>query len=140
MHFICNVYSKKLQHYAIAFAQKRDNELCIIGGLHNHDPEHKINHISNKQYQDQNSIPGPCHGYGGPHLVRDCENSVCKRGKLSLDTHVPARFPTRKHPAKQQMLNTLYNDSPHRNWPNSHNDPALQLSISTGKPDHMQNC
>ena len=31
----------------------------------------------------------------------------------------------------------LYNDSPHRNWSNGHNDPVLQLSISTCKPDHI---
>ena len=32
---------------AITLAQKKDAELHIIEGLHNHDPEHEINHISN---------------------------------------------------------------------------------------------
>ena len=61
MHFICNLHNQKLQHYvlgknstsvqnAITVAQKKDAELCITEGLHNHDQEHKINHISNKQY------------------------------------------------------------------------------------------
>ena len=30
---------------AITLAQKKDAELCIIEGLHNHDPEHKIDNI-----------------------------------------------------------------------------------------------
>ena len=41
---------------------------------------------------------------------------------------------------KHQWLNTLYNDSPHRNWSNSHNGLALQLQVnlqSTSKPDHI---
>ena len=51
-HFICNLHNQKLQHYvlgknptsvqnAITLAQKRDAELCIIGGLHNHNSGHK---------------------------------------------------------------------------------------------------
>ena len=86
---------------------------------------HKINHMSNKQYHSQNSNPGPCHGCSGPHLIRDCHNSVCKICKLNLDNHVPYNYPSRKPPAKQQWLNSLYNDSPHRNWPNGNHDPAL---------------
>ena len=73
--------------------QKKDAELCIIEGLHNHDPEHKINNISNKQYQNQNSNTGPCHGCNGPHLIKDCEDSMCKRCKPNLDNHAPARCP-----------------------------------------------
>ena len=107
-HFICNLHNQKLQHYvlgknptsvqnAITLVQKKDAELCIIEGLHNHDPEHEINNISNKQYQNQNSNTGPCHGCNGPHLIKDCEDSVCKRCKPNLDNHAPARCP-RKRP------------------------------------------
>ena len=48
--------------------------MCIIEGLHNHDPEYKISNISNKQYQNQNSNTGPCHGYSGLHLIKYCEH------------------------------------------------------------------
>ena len=44
---------------AITLAQKKDAEFCIIEGLLNHDPEHEINHISNKQYQNQKVIQDP---------------------------------------------------------------------------------
>ena len=37
-----------------------------------------------------------------------------KRCKPNLDNHVPARCKSRKAPAKQQWLNSLYNDSPNR--------------------------
>ena len=64
IHFICNLQNQKLQHYvvgknptsvqnAIILVQKKDAELCIIEGLHNHDPEHEINNISNMQYQNK---------------------------------------------------------------------------------------
>ena len=64
MHFICNLHNQKLQHYvlgknptsvqnAITIAQNKDAELCIIEGLHNHDPEHENNNISSNQYQSQ---------------------------------------------------------------------------------------
>ena len=50
-HFIFNLHNQKLQHYVlgknptsvqstITLAQKKDAELCIIEGLHNHDPEY----------------------------------------------------------------------------------------------------
>ena len=41
----------------ITLAQKKDAELHIIAGLHNHYSKHAINHISNKQYQSQNGNP-----------------------------------------------------------------------------------
>ena len=53
-HFICTLHNQKLQHYvlgrnptsvqnAIMLAQKKDVELHIIEGLHNHDSGHKVN-------------------------------------------------------------------------------------------------
>ena len=61
MHFIHDLHNQKLQQHVLGknptsvqntlpLAQKRDDELCIIEGLHNDDPEHEINNISNKQY------------------------------------------------------------------------------------------
>ena len=123
MHFIHNLHNQKLQHYglgklptsvknATTLAQKKDCELCIIEGLHNCDPGHEINHISNKQYQSQNSETGPCHVCSGPHLIRDSENSVCKRCKPNLGNHVPARCPRRKPPTKQQWFKSLLQQQP----------------------------
>ena len=80
-HFICNLHNQKLQHYVLGknptsvqnvttLAQKKDAKLCIIASLHNHETEHKMNNISNKQYQNQNSNTGPCHGSNGSHLIK----------------------------------------------------------------------
>ena len=81
-HLIHGLHNQKLQHVlgknltsvqnTITLVQKNDAELCIIEGLHNHNPGYEINHISNKQYQNQNSSTGPCHGCSGPHL---CEGA-----------------------------------------------------------------
>ena len=124
-------------HNAITISQKKDDELHIIEGFHNHDPEHKINNISSKQYQSQNSNIGPCHGCSGPHLIKDHENSVCKRCKQNLDNHVLARCTKRKSPTKEHWPNLLYNISPLKNQPNGHNDPNLKCSVSTSKADHI---
>ena len=53
---------------AMCLVQKKDAELCIIEGLHNHDPEHEINNIPKMQYQNQNSNMGSCHSCTGPTL------------------------------------------------------------------------
>ena len=53
-HFICNLHNQIIQHYVlgknptsvqnvITLAQKKDAKLTTIEGLHDHDPEHKIN-------------------------------------------------------------------------------------------------
>ena len=88
-NFICNLLNQKLQHYvlgknhtsvqnAITLAQKKEVELHIIEDLHNHDSGHEINNINNKQNDNQNNI-GPCHACNGPHLVKDCNGSICNR-------------------------------------------------------------
>ena len=75
-HFISNLHNQMLQHHmscknptsvqiAIASAQKKDVELCIIEGLHNHDSGHEINNIYNKQNDNHNNM-GPCHTCNGP--------------------------------------------------------------------------
>ena len=126
MHFICKLHNQKLQHYvlgktstsvqnAITLAQKKNAELLIIEGLHNHDPEHKTNQICNKKYQSQNCNLGPCHGCSGPYLIRYCENSACKKCQPNLSNHFPARCSSRKPPVKEQWLNSLYNDNPYIN-------------------------
>ena len=121
---------------AITIVQKGDPELHVIEGLYNHDPEHKINHISNKKYHSQISNSGPCHGCSVPHLIRDCKNSVCKRCKPDVDNHVPVQCP--KHVLCQTtMVQFLIQQQPHRNWFIGHNDPALQFVISTSSPDHI---
>ena len=85
-HFIRKLYNQKLQHYilgknptstqnAIMVAGKKDAELRIIEGLHNHDSGHKINNI----YTEQNDKPinvGPCHVCNDPHLIKDCNEST----------------------------------------------------------------
>ena len=90
-HFICNLHNQKLQHYVlgktptsvqntITLAQKKDTELWIIEGIHNNDSDLGINDTSsNKQYQSKSSSSGPCHSCSGPYLIRDCEDSVCKK-------------------------------------------------------------
>ena len=70
-HFIRNLHNQKLQHYVlgkkqtsvqnfITLAQKKDAELRIIEGLHNHDSGHKINNIYTKHNKNPIKI-GPCH-------------------------------------------------------------------------------
>ena len=41
---------------AITLVQKKDAELCIIEGLHDHDPRHEVNNIYNKQNENQNNM------------------------------------------------------------------------------------
>ena len=42
-----------------------------------------------------------------------------------------------KAPNRQQWPNPSYNDNTTRNQSNGHNDPNLQLSISTSKLNHI---
>ena len=118
-HIMHNLHNQKLQHYvlgkkpttvqnAIMLVQKGDVELHIIEGLHNHDSGYKVNNIYNKQNNNQNKT-GPCHTCNGPHLVKDCEESICKRCMSNLDSHTSARCP-RRDPiidSKSQTLLTL---------------------------------
>ena len=49
-------------------AQKKDIELRIIEGLHNHDSGYEINNI----YPKPNNKPiniGPCHACNGPYVI-----------------------------------------------------------------------
>ena len=79
-HYIWNLHNQKLQHYildknlsvqnAIRLAQKKDAELRIIEGLHNHNSGHEINNIYPKNNNKPMNI-GCCHACNGPHLIKD---------------------------------------------------------------------
>ena len=62
---------------------------------------------------------------------------MCKRCKPNLDSHTPVRCPRKRPHSRQQKSNSSYNNSNTRNQSNGHNDPHLQLCISTSKPDHI---
>ena len=147
-HFICNLHNQKLLHYvlgknptsvqnAITLVQKKDAELCIIDGLHNHDPGHKVNNNYSKQNENQNNM-GPCHGCNGLHLIQDCESSICKSCKPQLGSHTPARCPRKRPLSIQQKKNkSSHTNNNTRNQSNGNNYPNLQLSLSTCKLDHI---
>ena len=86
---------------SIMLAQKKDVKLCIIEGIHNHDSGHEVNNIYGKQNDNQNNM-GPCHAGKGPHLVKDCNESICNRCRPNLDNHTPAQC-LRKRPPKRQQ-------------------------------------
>ena len=69
--FIYNLHIQRLEHYvlsknptsvqnAITLAKRKDAELHIIEGLHNHNSDHEVNNIYNKQNNNENNM-GPCH-------------------------------------------------------------------------------
>ena len=146
-HFIHKFHNQKLKHYvlgknptsaqnAITIVQKKDTEFCIIEDLHNHDSEQKINNISTSNIKIRIVIQDHAMVVTA-NTLKDCEDSLCKRCKPNLDNHAPARCSRKRPPNRQQWFNPYYNNNPTRNNPNSHNDPNLQLSISTSKPDHI---
>ena len=49
---------------------------------------------------------GPCHACNGPHLVKDCNESICNRCRPNLDNHTPAKCP-RKRPTNRQQNQTF---------------------------------
>ena len=112
---------------AITLGQRKDAESPIIEGLHNHDTGHEINNIDNEQNNNQNNM-GPCHACNGPHLVKDCEDSICKGCKPNLDSHTPARCPRKKSFNRQQRSHPhYYTNTITRNQSNGHNDPNLPI-------------
>ena len=117
--------------------QKKDAELCTIEGWHNHDLGHGVNNIYNKQNENQNNNMGPCNACNSPHLVKDCEDSLCKRCKPILDSHMPARCPRKRPPSRQQKSNSSYTNNNIRNQSNGNNDPYLQFSMSSSKLNHI---
>ena len=122
---------------AIMLAQKKDAEIHIIKSLHNHDSGHKVNTIYPKQNNKQIN-KWPCHACNGLHLIKDYNESTCIRCKPNLDDHTQSDYPRRFSVNKQQNINPFYNtDNSTRNRINVHIKPNLQLSISTNKPDHM---
>ena len=118
-------------------AQKKDTELKIIKGLHNHDSGHKINNIYTK-HNDKPVNMGHCHTCNGPHLIKDCNESTYGRCKPNLDKYTQSKCP-RKHPFNKQLNPNPFNntDNTGRNKLNNYNEPNLKLYISTNKTDHM---
>ena len=57
--------------------------------------------------------------------------------QANLDSNTPARCPRKRPPNRQQRSNPPYTNNSTRNQLNGHNDPNLQLSISTSKLDHI---
>ena len=50
---------------------------------------------------------GSCHACSGPHLVKDCEESICKKCKPNLDSHMPARCPRKRLQTNSKSQNLL---------------------------------
>ena len=96
----------------------------------------KCHSIYNNQTDNKNDM-GPCHVCNGPHLVRDCNASICNRCRPNLDIHTPAKYIKKGPPNRQQKSNPSYNNNSIRNHSNGNNDPNVKLSISTGKPDNI---
>ena len=80
---------------------------------------------------------GPCHACSSPHLVRDCNESICNRFRPNLDNHTPAKCIRKRPPNRQQNSKPSYNNNSIRSQFNGHNDPNVQLSDSTCKLDHI---
>ena len=81
---------------------------------------------------------GPCHVCNGPHLIKNCNNSICGRCKSNLDKHTPSQCHRKCPFNKQQSPNPFHsNDNSNRTKINNHTEPNAQLSISTNKLDHM---
>ena len=93
---------------AITLAKKKDEELCIIKGLHNLDSGHEVNNIYPKQNSNQNNI-APCHMCNSPHLVKDCKVSTFNRCKPNLDDDTPSECPRKCSSNRQQESNPFYN-------------------------------
>ena len=91
-------------------AQKKDMELYFIEGLHNHDSEHEVNNIYNKQNDNQNNM-GLCHACNGPHLIQDCNESTCNRCRPNLDNSTQAKCPRKRPPNRQQNSNPSYTNN-----------------------------
>ena len=117
-------------------AQKMDAELHIIKVLHSHDSDHEINNITNKQSNNQKNM-GPWHACCGPHLARDCNESIYNRCRPNLDSHASAKCIRKIPPSRYQKSNPVYNSNSIRSQYNGHNDPNIQLSVSTSKSDHI---
>ena len=72
--------------------QKKDAELKIIEGLHNHELDHD-HHNTNLHQNDKPNNPGPCHTCNGPHFIIDCNETTCPRCKPNLNSHTPSECP-----------------------------------------------
>ena len=106
-HFIRNLHNQKSEHSilgknptsvqnAIKLVQKKDAELQIIEGLHNHNLGNEIHNI-HVSWNDKSSKLGPCHACNSPHFIKDCDETTCLRCKSNLDSHTPSKCPRKFH-------------------------------------------
>ena len=145
-HFIYNVYKQMLQHYmlgknpssaqsAIVLAQKKMQNLALlVYTVLIQVMELATLIISN--IINQNNM-GPFHACSGPHLVRDCNESICNRCRPNLDSHTPAKCIRKRPLNSQKHSNPSYNNNSIRSQSSGHNDPNVQLSVSISKLDHI---
>ena len=148
MHFIRNLQSQKIWHYVVGknptsvqitimLAQKRDAELKIIEGLHNHDSGHEINNIY-PSCNDKSNNSRTCNTCNGPQFIKDCKETMCLRCKPNFNNYTPSKCPKKYHSNKQLGHNTFNNNNNGNGHKiNQHIEPNLQLSVSTNKPDQM---
>ena len=135
-HSIRNLHTQKLQDHVldinltsfkkiITLAQKKDAELRIIEGLQNHDSGNKFNNIYTK-HNDKPIYIGPCHASNGPHLIKNCNESICGRCKPNPDNHTPSRCPRKCPFSKHQSSSTSHsNDNSNRTKINIYTKPNL---------------
>ena len=69
--------------------------------------------------------------------MTDCNESVYNRCKPNVDNQKPAKCPRKRPPTKQQMSNPSYTNNSIRDQYNGHNDPSVQLFVSTSNPHHV---
>ena len=116
-HFICNLLNQKLQHYmfgknptsvqnAIMLEQKRMWNYSLFKAYIIMIQDTKLTTFIINKNDNQNNM-GPCHVCNCPHLVKDCEESICKRCKPNLDSHTPARCPRKSTSNRQQKLTLI---------------------------------
>ena len=81
----------------------------------------------------------PCHACNGSHFIKDCNESIYNRCNPNLDNHTPAKCPRKRPLKRQQKSNPSYNNNNNsiRNQSNGHNDPNLQLPVSTSTLCHI---
>ena len=74
---------------------------------------------------------GSSHACSGPHLVRDCNESICSRCRPNhAYNHTPAKCIRKRTPNRQKNSHPSYNHNNIRSQSNGHNDPNVQLTVS----------
>ena len=95
LHYILGKNPTSVQN-TIALVQKKDAELKIIEGLHDHDLGHEIHNIHSSENDISNKL-GPCRACNGPHFINNCDERTCIRSKPNLNSHIPSKCPRKHH-------------------------------------------